>query len=173
MHAPLHQRQRYCYFRSCIIPPSFGPPQWCLRQSKFLMSILNTSVQSSPLCDAYCEARKERHEAVEKNLPREHRHFKPGDSLRNATTKLGEESYGKVVFSFETGMVPVLFLTAAKYRHPHIRRAALALCQDMESAKKIFGRHKYSREELPIWYVLRQRLGRSFDKSRSNCCCRH
>jgi hypothetical protein len=79
-----------------------------------------------PLCAAYLEAIMQSHETVKKDIPRENGHFKPGDSLRNATKPV-EESHRKVMFSFETGMVPALFLTAAKCRHPHIRRAALAL----------------------------------------------
>lgn len=98
------------------------------------------------LCAAYFEARKESHEIIERDLPRQHGYFKPGGFLGNATTKPVKEGHKRVVFSFETGMVPSLFLTAAKCRHPHIRRAALALlARDEERQENLWKAKVFAR----------------------------
>jgi hypothetical protein len=52
------------------------------------------------------------------------------------TANCDKENHEKVVFSFETGIVPVLFLTAAKCRHPHIRRAAVGLLSRHEERQE-------------------------------------
>jgi hypothetical protein len=89
-----------------------------------------------PLCAAYLETRKEDPETFGEDLPKDHGHFKQTDLRRKMTANCDKENHEKVVFSFETGIVPVLFLTAAKCRHPHIRRAAVGLLSRHEERQE-------------------------------------
>jgi hypothetical protein len=80
-----------------------------------------------PLCTEYLEATMAGSEAPRRGTFEEHERSKKVAPTQKTTTRPDSENHGKVVFTFETGIVPVLFLTAAKCRHPHIRRAAVKL----------------------------------------------
>ncbi|CAG9950838.1 unnamed protein product [Clonostachys rosea f. rosea IK726] len=80
-----------------------------------------------PLCAAYLEATKASPETLETGASKECEHSEKVDSQQKAARKPSEEYHEKLVFTFETGIVPVLFLTAAKCRHPHIRQGAVEL----------------------------------------------
>lgn len=97
-----------------------------------------------PLCAAYLKARKDGNEILEERFSKEYVCFNLTDPQPNKTKIDDKESQERIAFSFETGIVPVLFLTAAKCRHPHIRRAAVSLlsqhghCQENLWKAKVF-----------------------------------
>ena len=134
----------FSLFRSTGPSESRSTPSMLLLQILYHTSIIWTSTAMSqcelvfdehterfsalvPLCAEYLEATKPGSQVTEGELSQGYRRRRPMTSApeRQQPNKYPEDN--KLVFTFETGIVPILFLIAAKCRHPKIRRAAVNL----------------------------------------------
>ncbi|CAI6091054.1 unnamed protein product [Clonostachys chloroleuca] len=80
-----------------------------------------------PLCADYLAATKLGSRVAKDELSHEHKLRQPKGPVLEKRQRNTHPQESNLVFTFETGIVPTLFLIAAKCRHPKIRRAAISL----------------------------------------------